>query len=127
MDDVTKSTPSVPSGGIGIGGKEKETGGITSGEFPLTPVGQEVELPHEVASVGVSMRPTSIPIPQPVQQLGVKPLGQNIPVAPSTGTITLPLTDDQILLGTKQNITSSWRWLAEWCRRRLRQIGLLKK
>ncbi len=110
-----------------IGGREKEAGGITSGELPLTPVGGEMEVPKEVASFGVSAQPTSIPIPPNVSQMGVKPLGQNIPSTPSIGTITLPLTDDQIFLGTKQNIFSSWRWLAEWCKRRLRQIRLLKK
>ncbi|MBI2405046.1 hypothetical protein HYV22_02600 [Candidatus Gottesmanbacteria bacterium] len=122
MDDVVKSTPSVPSGGLGIGGKEKEVVGAIAGELPLTPVGQEAELPKEVASAGVSAQPTSISIPPNVSQMGVTPLGQNVSATPSGGTVTLPLSDDQIAQGMRQNITNSWRWLAQWCKRRLMQI-----
>lgn len=121
LPDPTAPTP--PSGGVGAGAKEKEALGGTL-EFPGTS-GVEVELPKEVASVGVSARPTSVPVPQPVAQW-VQPLGQNVPAEPAKGTITLPITDVEIAQGLRQDSTSSWRWLAEWCRRRLKQIGLLK-
>ncbi len=120
FDDSQKGV-SAPVGGVTLGGKEKEAVSL-GGEFPLIPVGQEVELPKEVAAAGVSVRPTNVPIPPKVFQMGVKPLGQNISATPSTGTITLPLTDDQIAQGMRQSAASSWRWLAEWCKRRLMQI-----
>ncbi len=126
FDDAQKSV-SVPVGGISIGGKEKEVIGGIGNELPLSPVGQEVELPKEVVSAGVSVHPTNIPIPPKVSQMGVKPLGQNVSATPSTGTITLPLTDDQIAQGMRQSAAISWRWLAEWCKRRLKQLHLWRK
>ncbi len=111
-------------GGSTIGSKEKETlGGLS--EFPGS-IGQEGEIPKEAASVGVSMRPTTVPIPQPVAQW-VTPLGQNVPIASSTGTITLPITDAEIVQGLSQSPTTSWRFLAEWCKRRLKQLRLWRK
>ncbi len=126
FDDAQKSV-SVPVGGISIGGKEKESIGGLGGELPLTAIGQEVELPKEVTSAGVSVHPTNIPIPPKVSQMGVKPLGQNVFATPSAAGITLPLTDDQIAQGMRQSATTSWRWLAEWCKRRIMQIRLWKK
>jgi len=99
--------------------KEKEAGEVGA-EAPFRPVGQEVEVSPEIASSGVKVQPTSIPIPQPVAQLGVKPAGQNVP--PAAPAITLPLSDMQIVQGLKQSIWSSWRWLAQWCVRKLKQI-----
>lgn len=110
--------------------KEIEVSGIRSGEtLPIKDVGtHEVELTPEVASAGVKIQPTSVVLPQNVQQLGVKPSGPMTPVG-SGASVTLPLTDDQIAKGLHQSITSSWRWLAEWCVRKLKQLhrGLTKK
>lgn len=83
--------------------------------------GGEVELPKEVASVGVRVQPTTVALPQSVQQLGVKPTGVNVPVQQAT-IVVLPLTDDQIAVGLRAGIRSSLRWLAEWCVRRLKQV-----
>lgn len=108
----------------GITSKEKETGGIGA-ETPLRPTGIETEISPEVIASGVKVQPTTIPIPPPVQQMGVTPAGQNIPaVSPA---VTLPLSDDQIALGLKQSIWSSWRWLAQWCVRRLKQVHMTLK
>jgi hypothetical protein len=80
----------------------------------------ETEISPEVASSGVKIQPTSIPIPPPVSAMGVQPSGQNVP--PAAPAVTLPLSDDQIATGLKQSIWSSWRWLAEWCVRKLKQV-----
>ncbi|MBI4065494.1 hypothetical protein HY409_03970 [Candidatus Gottesmanbacteria bacterium] len=124
-DQSDQSNSSQNSSGVGTGSinKELEVGGIRSGETPpLKDIGtHEVELTHEVASVGVKVQPTSVALPQNVQQLGVKPSGPTTPVA-SGSTVTLPLTDDQIAKGLHQSITSSWRWLAEWCVRKIKQL-----
>jgi len=78
-----------------------------------------------VVSSGVTVKPTVVSIPPPVQSLGVKPMGQNIPVQTSP-SVTLPLTDVQIAQGLHTSITSSLRWLAEWCRRKLKMIGIVQ-
>lgn len=99
--------------------KEKEAGGAGL-EAPFRPVGQEVEVSPEIASSGVKVQPTTIPIPQSVQTMGVKPVGQNVPGAPPA--VALPLSDEQIAQGLRESIWSSWRWLAQWCVRKLKQI-----
>lgn len=124
MNDLptpTGNNPTPPSSLIssGIEGKEKEAG-LTSAESAVRPVGQEVEVSPEVISAGVKVQPTTIPIPPQVQQMGVKPAGQNVPAgAPA---VTLPLSDDQIARGLKQSIWSSWHWLAQWCVRKIKQL-----
>lgn len=119
--------PEAPSSGAlssgSISSKEIEVGGVSSGEtFPLKDVGtKEFELPKEVTSAGVKIQPTTVQIPPKVSDLGVKPAGSSVPVG--TGqSITLPLTDAQIAEGLKQSITSSWRWLAVWCERKVKQV-----
>ena len=117
-----------PSGGWG--GLHKEAEPISSGPVEISgpkESGQDTEqLPPEIASLGVKMHPTTIAIPQSLQQLGVQPAAANVSM-PNL-TVTLPLTDDQIALGLTQSITSSYHWLAEWCIRRLKQfhVGLKK-
>ncbi len=110
----------ISSGSIN---KEVEIGGIRSGEsLPLKDVGtHEIELAPEVVGIGVKAQPTTIVLPQNIQQLGVKPSGPTTP-AGNGSTVTLPLTDDQIAQGLHQGITSSWRWLAEWCVRKIKQL-----
>lgn len=102
-------------------GKEVEAGGLGTEQPIVKDVsGQEIELPKEVAAAGVRPQPTTVILPQPVAQMGVSAVGQGAP--PPATTVTLPLTDDQIAQGLKQSITSSWRWLAEWCVRKLKQL-----
>ncbi|OGG24186.1 hypothetical protein A3A79_03270 [Candidatus Gottesmanbacteria bacterium RIFCSPLOWO2_01_FULL_43_11b] len=110
------------------GSLAKEKQEISSGglEAPaLKEVGKEGELPPEVTGAGVQMHPTNVPLPQPVQQLGVKQVGTTAVQQPAS--VTLPLSDDQIAKGLHQSITSSWRWLAEWCMRKLKQIKKIIK
>lgn len=104
---------------------ERVTGSPGAAEIPTAPEAGRSEgdsLPKELTSAGVSIHPTTIPVPQPVANMGVAPAGANIPVpAP---TVVLPLTDDQIATGLNQGIASSWRWLATWCVRRLKQVHM---
>jgi hypothetical protein len=100
--------------------KEQETGRVS--EAPFRPASQETELSPEIASSGVKVQPTAIPIPPQVSQLGVKPAGQNIPAA--APTVVLPLSDDQIAAGLTQSVRNSWRWLSEWCVRKLKQVHM---
>jgi hypothetical protein len=111
------SAPMTPTGA-----KESEPGAMSlDGLRDAT--GHETALPKEVSSAGVRVQPTSIPIPAPVAQMGVQPVGHNVP--PTASTVQpLPLTDDQIAVGLHQGITYSWRWLSEWCVKRLKQLHL---
>lgn len=89
----------------------------------LTEVGQEAPLSEELSHVGVSLHPTTIEIPKTVAQLGVKPVGHSAPVQ-AVPTVVLPLSDEKIAEGLHQSITSSWRWLAQWCIRRLKELHI---
>lgn len=107
---------------VGSVTKEVEVVRTAPAEAPtLTEVGQEVPLPPDVSHVGVTIHPTTIEIPKTVQQMGVKPVGQAAP-APVIPKIVLPLSDEKIAEGLHQSITSSWRWLAQWCVRRLKEL-----
>ena len=134
MDNLPQSNQSgIPSpassgGAPQVGSMAKETGPhITLAEGPvITEVGQEMPLAPEVVTAGVTIHPTTVHIPIPVAQLGVRATG---PAAPTSdvSTIVLPLTDDQIANGLHQSILSSWRWLAEWCTKQLKQAHFMLK
>lgn len=114
------------TGTVSLGGsKEKELVGTDTEALSKEIGTREFELPKEVASVGVRTQPTTVPVPPLVAKLGVKPTGANVP-AP-TQSAALPLTDDQIAQGLRQSITSSFRWFAEWCLRRLKQLHVTVK
>ncbi|MDO8451368.1 MAG: hypothetical protein Q7S76_00690 [bacterium] len=113
------STAGASSGG---GGKELET--ITGSGLEavgVREIGREANLPAEVAGAGVSIHPISVTLPPNLAKMGVQPAGEAVTLGKGT-TIHLPLTDEEIALGMRQNITSSWRWLAAWCVRRLLQV-----
>lgn len=116
----TDSQTAPPAGGAFL--KEVERPSAVSSESPIRTIAAETELPKEVASAGVTMHPTSIPIPPKLSHIGVKPAGNNVSAQPKPTTVALPLTDDQIAQGLHQGIKSSWRWLAQWCLRRLKQL-----
>ncbi len=109
-------SPITPSGN-----KEIIGGSIDPKEGLTDATGQEMELPKEVTSAGVRMQPTTIPIPPAVAQLGVKPAGASVPVQ-TASTVALPISDDQIAQGLTKSVTESWRWLSEWCVKRLKQL-----
>lgn len=116
----TTNNPIIQSGQSSVG-KEWEPERIGYEQPTVKDVsGIEIELPKEVAAAGVKPQPASVQLPQAVVQMGVTPIEQATP--PPAATVVLPLTDDQIARGLKQSITSSWRWLAEWCVRKLKQL-----
>lgn len=115
-----------PSGGSASTNKEVVNASMNAVESPtFKEMGQEEDaLPKEVTSAGVTIHPTSIPVPTQIAHMGVKPVGANIPMP--TAATALPITDDKIALGLAKSIKESFRWLAEWCIRRLKQahVGL---
>lgn len=117
QSDMKPPAENVFSSGVG---KETEGIAIAGAELPFQDVGKEINLPKEVTGAGVKVQPSgSISIPPPVQNLGVKPLGQNVT---TTVTPPLPLTYDQINKGLHRSISDSLRWLSEWCIRRIKQL-----
>jgi len=125
QDDLPPTVPGAPTATSGTLSKEKEGVGVGGLEIPaLTEFGQEVELPTEVTAAGVRVQPTTVILPPHIQSSGLKPTGVAVPLA---AAIALPLTDDQIAAGLHQGITSSWRWLAEWCLRKLKQLHIVLK
>lgn len=123
MNDLPSNqlTPQVSGGALGVGGKELEpaTGDIEQSVLKDV-TAKEIELPKEVISAGVKVQPTTVQLPQNVTNMGVTAVGTS--VVTQAPAVALPLTDDQIALGLKQSIVSSWRWLAEFCVRRLKQF-----
>lgn len=124
MDDLP--LPSVPSANQdppqdAVGSMAKESLPPATAETPaIREVGQEMPLPSEVAKAGVKVKPTTVVLPKPVQQMGVNAVGDT--VTPPPAAAPLPLTDDQIAQGLHTGLSSSLRWLAEWCVRRLKQV-----
>ena len=126
---VSQTHPQAPQDSsvapVSSGAKEVEP--TTSSQDGLRDAtGHESVIAKELQSAGVKIHPTTIPIPERVSQMGVKPAGSNIPVRTVT-TVVLPLTDDQIAQGLHQSITSSWRWFAEWCVRQYKQLHFAVK
>lgn len=112
--DVAVLTPTI--------GKETEPGGINP-EGLKDATGQELELPKEVATSGVRIQPTTIQLPASVAQMGVKPTAGYASVQTQRDPV-LPLTDEQIVSGLHVGIIHSWRWLSEWCVKRLKQLHI---
>lgn len=123
-DNLPASTGNPSTGGLVSGpisaNKELENAPIGATEVPLPKEAGHEGLTKEVASAGVSVQPTTIPVPGPVAQMGVQPGPANIPMP--TAAVTLPISDDQIAEGLGKSIRESFRWLAEWCIRRLKQV-----
>lgn len=119
----TTNTTNNPINQLGTGsiGKEVEAGSLGLEQPTIKDVsGAEIELPKEVASAGVRVQPATVQLPQSVAQMGVTSVGQT--TQSQATTVALPLTDDQIAQGLKLGITSSWRWLAQWCVRKIKQL-----
>lgn len=109
---------------ISVSGGNKEIvggGSLAPSEVILKAVGQEVELPKEVADVGVRVEKPTVELPPAVQQMGVVPVGNAVPVQ-NIKSGPVPLTDQQIADGLKLGVENSFRWFAEWCTRRLLQV-----
>ena len=130
MDDLPVSSPTVPPSAPvnAVGSMAKEVAPLVSNtEAPiLQEIGKEAELSSEVQHAGVRMQSDTIELPPPITQAGVKAVGPTAPAVPAQ-SVKLPLCDDEIAQGLTQSITSSLRWLAEWCERQLKAAHLIVK
>jgi hypothetical protein len=107
--------------------KEIEYGASVKPEIGLSPVTAEKELPKEVENVGVTIKKTTIELPPNLQSIGIQTVPPQTPTPISDQGPKLPLTDDQIAAGLKQDFFSSWRWFSEWCMRKLKQAHITVK
>jgi hypothetical protein len=128
MNDAVQQSPIHPlhpqqQGAVGAAKESEPFVENANTETPtVSEIGADVELSPEVSAAGVSVRPTVVHIPQPLEAHGIRPAGQNVQLG--TGeTIELPLSEDEIAAGLKQNPLSSWRFLALWCKRQLTIVG----
>lgn len=110
------SPHAVPTGGLH---KEQEPLG-TIDTNDLEEVSQELKLSPELEQAGVVNRSDTIELPPDIRKMGVTASGPSQPVGIAT-SVTLPLSDDQIVVGLHAQIVSSIRWLAEWCVKRLKK------
>jgi len=113
----------VATGQIGsVGGLQKERESVPApfiDKGKVQELGQDIELSSEVSRVGVKVQPATVDFPPVISQIKIAPQGSS---TPASVTVSMPLSDQQIALGLKQGISSSWRWLAEWCVRRLKLL-----
>ena len=75
---------------------------------PIEVVKAHIDVPADLTAIGVSNSPHDVPAIQATQ--GTTP--------------SMPLTDDQIGEGLSKKPSSSFRWLAEWCRRQLMKLHI---
>lgn len=94
---------------------------------PISEVLPDVEIAPELESIGLEKRSETIDLPPDMKKMGVTAVGAAQPVFDDTQTISLPLTDDQIIVGLHAQIVSSLRWLAEWCIRQLKRAHVKLK
>jgi len=101
---------------------------VVSSETPVvSEIGKEEMLSFEVKKAGVRMQSDTIELPAIAHSMGVKIVNNSSPSTVAILTVALPLNDDQIAQGLHQSIVSSWRWLAQWCERQLKQAHVLLK
>jgi len=123
MNDLPQSGAPTDPPSVSMGGKEGEIMPAPSSEMPLKGIGQEISLPKEVVSAGVTVTPQTVPLPPQLTQAGVQAVGMNVPVpSHSASAIHLPLTDEQIATALQESIKQSVRWLAEWCVRKIKIV-----
>ena len=85
-----------------------------------------VELqPEEEVKPFVQPRPETIELPSDLKKMGIQPATTT--QFPSYQNIKLPISDDKIIAGLNQPITSSIRWLATLALYILRQSHLVLK
>lgn len=107
----------------------KEHGGFSSSIQMESVSLPEEHIPKEVVSSGV-VHKELVDVPPDVAQLGVQVAGgqQSVNQQASVSiTITLPISDDQVISGLHENFKTSIRWLALWCLRQLKRAHLALK
>lgn len=136
MSDLAQSAPVVQANlGLPLT-SQNLSAGVSSGGHPeakadsaITPeapvktteveiVSDAMEVSPELAEHVKEVESGEIQLPGPIN-VGIHQ-GQPVmiqPTAPQQPNIILPLTQDDFIAGTKQPVSSSWRWLSEFVKR----------
>lgn len=108
-----------------VRGRDKETEPIARPKEKYE-IKEAVEhQPEEEVKPFVTPRPETIELPPDLQKMGLQPATTT--QFPSYQNIKLPLSDDKIIAGLHQPITSSIRWLATLALYLLKQAHLALK
>lgn len=107
-------------------GVSKEVVRVSNAESFLDETEKSVEISPELEKSGVQKVSGEVVIPPQLKQMGVQHAGPTAPVS-SQVSVSLPITDDQVLKGLHANIFDAFRWLAVWCVRRLKMAHLALK
>lgn len=127
VDDDQKNTPTTSAVGS-VSGKERELSGQETTEA-VSEITTEVEVSKEVERAGVEVVKDTIELPPDVKKLGVTQTGPSAPVSTTTTlpSVTLPISDQQVVAGLHAQILNSLRWLAIWCMKRLKKAHIALK
>ena len=107
-------------------GKETEAAIIPSTD-KVSEVTSEIEISPEVKMAGVKkVGKEIIELPPDVTKLGVSAAGSALPITGVTTTplVSLPISDEKVLSGLSDQVTSALRWLAVWCFKKLQKAHL---
>jgi hypothetical protein len=112
---------------LSSGGKEKEFAqNVTKELIRESPA--EIELPKEVESAGVQKISEKIELPPDVKKIGMtSATPPPLPVQTQVPTVILPISDQQVISGSHQNVTNAIRWLSLWCIRKLQKAHVILK
>lgn len=122
--------PAAAAAAAAAAGKEQEPGDNSLKELGVEEAPSEYKELEPDKEVGKFVQPTPVApkLPADVGKAGVRHTGPTTPLQKKpTKTITLPLTDDQIVQGLHAHIWESIRWLAVWCIRKLRKVHIIVK
>lgn len=128
------SAVNVPTGGItplsvatGVG-KEGSPVEVNSPDT-VSEITSEVEIPSEVEKAGVVSFKETIELPPDIRKLGVTQIGASVPVqnAPLLPQVDLPISDSQVVVGLHAGIGNAFRWLANWCIKKLKKAHVALK
>ncbi|MBI4067014.1 hypothetical protein HY407_01420 [Candidatus Gottesmanbacteria bacterium] len=119
---ATSSSPPIIPVVSTTGSSAKEKEGVSLAKTAdVQVISPEVVVEGEVEKSGVVRHPERVEIPPDLAKMGVSHAGSTVPAASvPTQTIVLPVSDDQVFMGLHQPIISALRWLAEWSLKHLK-------
>lgn len=119
-DDPSLKKPAPPTSSFTSTGERKEAlrqeqeKPLVEERLPTPEIPPDIEAVEAIAGAEITL-------PQPVTDDSGQPILDNI--APQQVTVSLPLSEEQILKALKIKLTYSVRWLAEWAKRLLKKVG----
>jgi hypothetical protein len=132
VTDTNKSTTQVPQQvTVTTGGKEQSPL-VLEQKSNLKTTQTEVEIAKETEELPIEETSgETAQISQDLQNIGVSPTGLATPVPivdqSQIPQVKLPIEDETVVLGLHADVTSTLKWLAIWCVRKLAKAHLAIK